>query len=100
MFEKYFSKRIQNTPSSFIREILKVTQNPEIIFITSMGDIDEIKLNMEQSINSNEAWQSIQAVKNNQLYYLPQDMFLLSPELNYPKAVKIMAQLVYPDIFK
>lgn len=31
MFEKYFSKRIQNTPSSFIREILKVTQKPEII---------------------------------------------------------------------
>ncbi len=31
MFEKYFSKRIKNTPSSFIREILKVTQSPEII---------------------------------------------------------------------
>ncbi len=31
MFEKFFSKRINNTPSSFIREILKVTQKPEII---------------------------------------------------------------------
>ena len=31
MFEKYYSQRIKNTPSSFIREILKVTQNPEII---------------------------------------------------------------------
>lgn len=31
MFEQYFSQRIKNTPSSFIREILKVTQNPEII---------------------------------------------------------------------
>ena len=31
MFDKYFSKRIKNTPSSFIREILKVTQKPEII---------------------------------------------------------------------
>lgn len=31
MFEQYFSRRIKNTPSSFIREILKVTQNPEII---------------------------------------------------------------------
>ncbi len=31
MFEKYFSNRIKNTPSSFIREILKVTQRPEII---------------------------------------------------------------------
>lgn len=31
MFQEYFSKRIKNTPSSFIREILKVTQNSEII---------------------------------------------------------------------
>ncbi len=31
MFEKYYSERIKNTPSSFIREILKVTQRPEII---------------------------------------------------------------------
>lgn len=31
MFEKYFSERIKKTPSSFIRNILKVTQNSEII---------------------------------------------------------------------
>lgn len=31
MFEKYFSRRILKTPSSFIRNILKVIQNPEII---------------------------------------------------------------------
>ena len=31
MLEKFYSRRILNTPSSFIREILKVTQNPEII---------------------------------------------------------------------
>lgn len=76
------------------------SRNPEIIFITSMGNLEEIKLNIEQLITSNETWQSIQAIKNNQLYYLPQDMFLLSPELNYPKAVKIMAQMIYPNIFK
>ena len=31
MFENYLSQRIKGTPSSFIREILKVTQKPEII---------------------------------------------------------------------
>lgn len=31
MFEQYFSKRIKNTPPSFIRESLKVIQDPEII---------------------------------------------------------------------
>ena len=31
MFDKFFADRIKATPSSFIREILKVTQNPQII---------------------------------------------------------------------
>lgn len=31
MFEKFYSERIKNTPSSFIREILKVTESPDII---------------------------------------------------------------------
>ena len=31
MFEQFYSKRIQNTPPSFIRESLKVIQNPKII---------------------------------------------------------------------
>ncbi|MBQ7493347.1 MAG: ABC transporter substrate-binding protein, partial [Selenomonadaceae bacterium] len=66
-------------------------QNPEIIFVTSMGDLDEIKSNMTKAIAENAAWQTIGAVKNNQLYFLPQDLFLLSPGLRYPDAVKTMA---------
>ena len=74
-------------------------QNPEIIFVTSMGDADEIKANMTKAIAENAAWQAIGAVKNNQLYFLPQDLFLLSPGLHYPEAVKKMAELIYPEKF-
>lgn len=74
-------------------------QNPEIIFVTSMGNIDDIKANMLQAISENAAWQAIGAVKNNRLYFLPQDLFLLSPGLRYPDAVRKMAQLIYPEKF-
>ena len=74
-------------------------QNPEIIFVTSMGDADEIKANMTKAIAENAAWQAIGAVKNNRLYFLPQDLFLLSPGLHYPEAVKTMAELIYPEKF-
>ena len=70
-------------------------QNPEIIFVTSMGKIDEIKANMQKNIETNPAWKSIGAIKNNQLYYLPQDLFLLSPGLRYPEAVETMAKMIY-----
>lgn len=72
-------------------------QNPEIIFVTSMGNLDEIKANMEQAIETNDAWQAIGAIKNNRLYYLPQNLFLLSPGLEYPDAVRTVAELIYHE---
>ena len=72
-------------------------QNPEIIFVTSMGNSEELKKGVQDTINSNEAWQTITAIKNNQIYYLPQTLFLLSPGLNYPRAVEFMADLIYPE---
>ena len=75
-------------------------QNPEIIFVTSMGDAGEIESKMLQAIESNDAWLTIGAIKDNRLYFLPQDLFLLSPGLRYPDAVKLMAELIYPDNFK
>ena len=77
-----------------------VEQNPEIIFVTSMGKIDEIKANMNQTIATNPAWQSLPAIQQQKLYYLPQDLFLLSPGIHYPEAVEYMAKLVYPEAFK
>ena len=73
-------------------------QNPEIIFVTSMGKIEEIKANMQHNIDTNPAWQSIKAIKNGKIYYLPQDLFLLSPGLRYPEAVETMAKLIYPKL--
>lgn len=69
-------------------------QNPEIIFVTSMGDLDEIKANMMKAIAENKAWQAIGAIKDNRLYFLPQELFLLSPGLRYPEAVKTIAQMI------
>ena len=74
-----------------------VEQNPEIILVTSMGKLEDIKSDMQKMIDTNAAWQSIPAIQKGQLYYLPQDMFLLSPGIHYPEAVDIVAGLVYPE---
>ena len=86
---------LENNPDAapYSMETL-AAQNPEIIFVTSMGNVDEIKANMEKSIAENSAWQTIGAIKNNRVYYLPQDLFLLSPGLHYPDAVKFISNLI------
>ena len=74
-------------------------QNPEIIFVTSMGPPEYIRADMEAMIAANPAWQSIGAIRDGQLYYLPQDLFLLSPGLRYPEAYEMIARLIRPEIF-
>lgn len=76
-----------------------VEQDPEILFITSMGKIEEAKAGMEKTMAENPAWQTVDAVKNGRVYYLPQDLFLLSPGIHYPEAVETMAKCVYPEAF-
>ena len=77
-----------------------VEKNPEIIFVTSMGKLEEIKAGMEKTMAESPAWQSVEAVREKRVYYLPQNLFLLSPGLHYPEAFRLMAGEVYPDRFK
>ena len=73
-----------------------VAQNPDIIFVTSMGEEAEIRASMEAMFNESPAWQSVAAVRENKVYYLPQALFLFSPGIDFPAAVRYMAHLVYP----
>ena len=76
-----------------------VEQDPEILFITSMGKMEDIKKSMQATIRDNPAWKTIPAIKNDKMFYLSQDLFLLSPGLHYPEAVEEMAKLIYPEAF-
>ena len=76
-----------------------VEKNPEVLFVTSMGKMEEIKAGMDKTLQS-PAWQSVTAVKQGRVYYLPQDLFLLSPGIHYPEAVEQMAKCLYPEVFE
>ncbi len=99
-FENVAAKALQGksekTPYSM--EAL-VEQNPEIIFITSMGKADEIENRLRSDFKNNPAWASLKAVQNGKVYVLPENLFLLNPGLEYPKAVEYMARQVYPEVF-
>lgn len=77
-----------------------VKEDPDVIFVTSMGDMDTIKKMMQDTVENNAAWQTLRAVKANKVYYLPQKLFLLNPGMHYPQAVKVMATQLYPEIFQ
>ena len=73
--------------------------DPELIFITSMGTDAAIENRLRSDVQSNPAWNSLQAVRENKIIFLPEQLFLINPGLQYPKAVEYMAKTVYPEVF-
>ena len=65
--------------------------NPDIIFIVTMGKEEEITKAMKKAMTDNPAWANLKAVQNNRVIYLPSKLFLLNPGLQTPEA---MARLV------
>lgn len=66
--------------------------NPSIIYVVTMGKESEINKKLKETMTDNPAWNQLDAVKNDKVFYLPSNLFLLNPGLQTPEA---MAQLVY-----
>lgn len=77
-----------------------VSEQPDIIFITYMGGMPEIKMCLAREVESNPAWSSLQAVQDKHVYFLPDKLFLTNPGLEYPEAIEFMAKKIYPDMNK
>jgi len=76
-----------------------IERDPDYIFVTTMGDVEECKARVDQDIKSNDAWNSLTAVKEGRVYYLPKDLYLYKPNARYPEAFKGLAEIVYPEVF-
>lgn len=69
--------------------------NPDVIFIVTMGKMDEINKKLDEEMSSNPSWSQLKAVKNHRVYFLPPDLFLLNPGLRTPDALEQMYELAY-----
>lgn len=76
-----------------------IERDPDYIFVTTMGDVEECKARVEQDVKSNEAWNSLTAVKEDRVYYLPKDLYLYKPNARYGEAFQGLAEIVYPEVF-
>ena len=65
--------------------------DPDIIFVVTMGKEEEITKAMKKAMTDNPAWANLKAVQNNRVVYLPSKLFLLNPGLQTPES---MARLV------
>ena len=87
----------ENTPLDI--EYL-VEQDPDLVLVTSMIGSNELAMEtMQKQFADNMAWQSVKAVTQGKVYYLPQEYFLYNAGPYYNEAVRYMACTLYPEVF-
>ncbi len=73
-------------------------QDPDIIFVTTLGDIEKCKSRIDRDIKSSDIWGDLSAVKNERFIYLDKSHAIYKPNRFYPEAFKIMAEHIYPGV--
>lgn len=72
-----------------------VEEDPDIVLVCVMGTLEKVQNKMAEDFQSNEAWNSIQAIKDGNVYYLPKDLFMYKPNGRYPEAFEYLAKILY-----
>lgn len=83
------------------RVILSMEQlllsDPDVIFLITMGDEEEIQKKMSAGLTGNPAWGYLRAVKDRRVHLLENDLFLYLAGTRFPEAFDILADYLYPE---
>ena len=72
-----------------------VKQDPEVVFIISMGNTEENLRRFKEQMRTNEAWSRTKAVRNDRVYELPLHLFTVNPGSHIGEAMTYMATCLY-----
>lgn len=70
-------------------------QNPERIIFVVMYPDPSIKDSFVKEMQSNPAWQHVQAVKTDQIHYVPGGLFALNPGTRITQTLELMYKALY-----
>lgn len=70
-----------------------IIQDPEYIFISTMGDENAAKENMNDILEKPE-WQTLSAVKNGNVYFLPKELFQFKPNSRWAEAYEYLTKIL------
>lgn len=94
------SKALDSDPEITPYSLEKLVEgDPDQILVVTMGNMADIETRMKADIASNPAWSGLRAVKNNQIFFLPAELFQLNPGIRFPESVEYMAKVVYPEVY-
>ena len=75
-----------------------ILQDPDYIFVLTMGDEDAALAYFHSLIDENPAWYDLSAVKNGHYIVLPKDLFHYKPNNRWGESYAYLAKILYPDL--
>ena len=77
-----------------------IEEDPDYIFVVTMGDSEEALKTLKNGIQKNPAWSDLSAVKNDRYIVLPKELFHFKPNARWGESYEYIAKILYPDVFK
>ncbi len=76
-----------------------ITEDPDFIFVLTMGNETSAKENLFITIKNNPVWNELSAIKNNRFIVLPKDLFHYKPNNRWDESYEYLAKILYPKVF-
>lgn len=88
-----------STKNFSIEKVLE--EDPDFIFVQTTGsDMEKVMERMKEDVESNPAWSTLSAVKNNRYIILPKDLYMFKANDRYAEAYEGLAKILYPEVFE
>ena len=100
MLARFGCENIADSDANLLTELSLeaiARENPDYIFITCMGDMEEAVAQMEASFGANPVWQKLDAVKNGRCHYLEKELFHYKPNGRWGESYETLAELLAQD---
>ena len=97
MLKEFGCVNIADSENSILTELsieAIVKEDPDYIFISCMGDIEEGEAQLKATLTSNPIWDTLQAVQNGRVFYLEKELFHQKPNARWGESYEILAQLI------
>ncbi len=75
-----------------------IAEDPDYIFVSTMGSDDKALAALAEGIASNPAWKDLSAVKNGRYNILPKELFHYKPNAKWAESYEYIAKIIYPEI--
>lgn len=75
-----------------------IAEDPDYIFITTMGSEQQAMDYMAQNVENNPAWQQLTAVQSDRCLTLPKDLFHYKPNARWGESYAYLAKILYPEL--